>query len=78
MLDRHGVVQHPASPVDDGDVVALVIGHTAEVARTDQLHQMARVRAPHADLAFAGHVPDLNVALQVMVVVHEIMPETGR
>ena len=42
--------------------------HPPQITRREHLHQAARIRAAQFHLPFTGHIPDLHVLFQVVVI----------
>jgi len=64
----HRVVEHTAGFIDHGRVEALTESHRPETARRQHLDQPPGVRSPDLDLAFAGDIPHLNMAFQMVII----------
>ena len=67
-LDCNRIVQHAAGLVDHRRVVAASRHHGPQVARRQHLQQTRSLAPPNLDLALTTDIPDLHVALEMMVV----------
>ena len=67
-FDGHRVIQHAPILIANRHIVTLIIRHAIHVARAHHLHQAQGIGALNADLTFNGHIPNLNMFFQVVII----------